>query len=174
MIAEEMSDPCAHTLVITSPSTTSPTGEEIIAWGKWNAPSPKPLSTGLPTWPAGADIKLANHFFGSLFHSQIRIMGAERKHWYLEVLATRPAWQGKGAAGKLMRWGLEKADEGGKDVYLEASPDGKPIYEHFGFREAERLVVDLEGRDPVGVGEKEFVEVMMVKPGKAKILAETS
>ena len=48
---------------------------------------------------------------------------------------------------------------------MEASPDGKPIYEHFGFREVERLVVDLEGRGNA-LGEKEFVEVMMLRPAK--------
>lgn len=89
----------------------------------------------------------------------------ERKHWYLECIATSPGWQGKGAAGKLIRWGLEKVDEEGVEAYLEASPDGKPIYEHFGFGEVERLVVDLEGRGNAR-GEKEFVEVMMLRPAK--------
>ena len=93
-------------------------------------------------------------------------MGKERKHWYLELIVTRPEWQGKGAAGKLIRWGLERADEEGSVCYLEASPDGKPVYERFGWRERERLVVDLEGRDPCGTGEKEFVEVMMVRDVK--------
>jgi len=96
-------------------------------------------------------------------------MGKERKHWYLELIATRPEWQGKGAAGKLIRWGLERADEEGTECYLEASPDGKPVYERFGWRERERLVVDLEGRDPCGTGEKEFVEVMMVRDAKTKV-----
>ena len=89
-----------------------------------------------------------------------------RPYWYLEIIATRPDWQGKGAAGKLLRWGLERADQQGVEVYLEASPDGKPIYEHFGFEEVERLVVDLDGRDPCGTGEEEFVEVMMVRPAR--------
>lgn len=53
----------------------------------------------------------------------------------------------------LMRWGLEKADYDEVEAYLEASPGGKPIYAHFGFREVERLVV-LEGR---------FVECMMMR-----------
>jgi len=45
---------------------------------------------------------------------------------------------------------------------LEASPDGKPIYEHYGFEEVERLVVSLEGKG--NTGEKEFVECFMVRP----------
>jgi hypothetical protein len=164
IIAAEMTDPYSHSLVITSPAKDVSSKDQVVAWSKWNAPSPKPLDTDLPTWPEGGDAELANHFFGNLFSRRIRVMG-ERKHWYLELVATRPEWQGKGAAGRLMRWGLEKADEDGVESYLEASPDGKPIYEHFGFREAERLVVDLEWKENA-LGEKEFVEVMMVRPGK--------
>ncbi len=64
-----------------------------------------------------------------------------------------------------MRWGLEKADKNGERAYLEASPDGKPVYEHYGFEEVERLVVDLGGKgSKVGLkGEKEFIECMMVR-----------
>lgn len=69
------------------------------------------------------------------------------------MLATRLEYAGKEAAVRLIWWGLRKADEEAVEVYLEASPDGKPIYEHFGFVEVRRLVV-LEGR---------FVEVMMVR-----------
>lgn len=89
---------------------------------------------------------------------------AERKHWYLEIIATRPEWQGKGAAGKLMRWGLEKADADGKGVetYLEASPVGKEVYEYFGFEERGRLVVPVEGKG-------DFIECMMVRPEKGKM-----
>jgi len=157
-IVEDLADPYAHNLCITNPEN------KVIAWAKWASPSPKPLSIDLPQWPEGSDVAIANHFFGNLFTRRKRIMG-ERKHWYLECIATSPGWQGKGAAGKLIRWGLEKVDEEGVEAYLEASPDGKPIYEHFGFGEVERLVVDLEGRGNAR-GEKEFVEVMMLRPAK--------
>lgn len=92
----------------------------------------------------------------------MEIMGA-RKHWYLEILATRKEWQGKGAAGILLRWGLERADEEGVECFIEASPEGKPIYERFGWRERGRLVLDLKGR---GVEEEEYVEVFMVREAK--------
>ena len=168
MIVEELADPYSHSLVITAPVVDSSISKsEIIAWSKWNVPSPKPLDTDLPQWPEGADVELANHFFGNLFTKRKSIMG-ERKHWYLEMLATKPAWQGKGAAGKLMRWGLEKADADGLETYIEASPDGKSIYEHFGFREVERLIVDLVGKEN-DLGEKEFVEVLMLRPAKSHL-----
>lgn len=165
MIVDEIADPYSHCLVITTPAADSSSQDQIIAWSKWNSPSPKPLDTDLPKWPDGADVEIADHFFGNLFTRRKRIMG-ERKHWYLELLATKPNWQGKGAAGKLVRWGLEKADADGLETYIEASPDGKPIYEHFGFKEIERLIVDLKGKEN-DLGETEFVEVLMLRPAKA-------
>jgi ribosomal protein S18 acetylase RimI-like enzyme len=161
-ILDEVADPHSHFLCITDPS--SPTPEKILSYCKWNSPfAPLPTVSDLPSWPEGGDHALANHFFGSLVSSHERIMRG-RKHWYLELVATRPECQGKGAAGKLLRWGIERADEEGTEAYLEASPDGKPIYEHLGFREVGRLVVELEGNGDGSLAEKEFVECFMVRP----------
>jgi GNAT superfamily N-acetyltransferase len=85
-----------------------------------------------------------------------------RKHWYLELVATRPEYRRKGAAGLLLRWGLEKADQEEVEAYLEASPEGKPVYEHFGFWEVERLVV-LDGK---------FLECIMVRGIKGLVRSE--
>jgi GNAT superfamily N-acetyltransferase len=170
MIIDEMADPNSHYLVIVPASPgdspeSAPPSSKPIAFAKWNSPS-TPMSTDLPTWPHGSDVPLANHFFGELVTRHKKIMTG-RPHWYLELVATRPGWQGKGAAGMLMRWGLERADREGTESYLEASPDGKPIYEHFGFEEVERLVVDLVGKKGIPE-EREFVEVMMVRPVMSK------
>jgi GNAT superfamily N-acetyltransferase len=162
-ITEEMSDPNAHWLcVYDSDSPDQP----VIAMAKWNGPD-TPLGTDLPAWPEGSNVEIANHFFGNLVRRHESIMRG-RKHWYLELLATRPEYQGKGAAGKLLRWGIERADEEGTETYLEASPDGKPIYEHLGFREVDRLVVELDGKGEGVLSEKEFIEVFMVRPITSK------
>ena len=50
----------------------------------------------------------------------------------------------------------ESADEqgpAGMEAYLEAGHEGKPVYEHFGLREVDRLAV-LEGM---------FVDCMMIR-----------
>jgi ribosomal protein S18 acetylase RimI-like enzyme len=155
-VIEEIADPTSNFICIVD--TDSP-AQTIVAYGKWNSPS-APVAGKLPEWPAGSDHEIANHFFGSLIRRHAEIMEG-RKHWYLEVICTRPEYQGKGAAGKLLRWGMERADEEGTETYLEASPDGKPIYEHFGFKEVDRLVVEL--KEEV-LGEKEFIECFMVRP----------
>jgi ribosomal protein S18 acetylase RimI-like enzyme len=159
MTLSDFKDPNAKLLCIVDPS--SPTPSKIISWCKWNSPDAT-VDTSLPNWPEGSDFEIANHFFGNLTTRHEKIMKG-RKHWYLEFLATRPEEQGKGAAGMLLRWGIQKADEEGTEAYLEASPDGKPIYEHYGFEEVERLVVSLEGKEGVNE-EKEFIECFMVRP----------
>ncbi|TGO20838.1 hypothetical protein BPAE_0262g00150 [Botrytis paeoniae] len=158
-ILSEIQDPSSHFLCIHDSS--SPTSE-IISYAKWNDKS-APVATlnDLPEWPQGCNVEVSNHFFGTLIERRREIMG-ERKHWYLEIIATKPEFQGKGAAGKLMRWGLERADEDGVETYLEASPVGKEVYEHFGFGEKARLVVPVDEKS-------DFVECMMVRPGKKKL-----
>ncbi|KAF5879156.1 putative gnat family protein [Botrytis fragariae] len=158
-ILSEVQDPSSHFLCIQDSSSPTP---EIISYAKWNDKfAPVATINDLPEWPQGCDVKVANHFFGTLIERRRGIMG-ERKHWYLEIIATKPESQSKGAAGKLMRWGLERADEDGVETYLEASPVGKEVYEHFGFEEKARLVVSVDGKS-------DFVECMMVRPRKEKV-----
>lgn len=160
MIVKELADPHAHFLCVYDSSSPD---QSPIAFAKWDDPSTAPSSgDDMPEWPEGGDHAIANHFFGNLVRRHGEIMEG-RRHWYLELLATKPEWQGKGAGGKLLRWGLRKADEEGTETYLEASPDGKPIYEHLGFREVDRLIVPLEGTGEGVLSEKEFVECFMVR-----------
>ena len=159
-VIEEIADPTAHFICIVDTNTPD---QAVVAYAKWNTPS-APVAGELPEWPAGGDHEIANHFFGNLVSKHATIMEG-RKHWYLELVATRPEYQGKGAAGKLLRWGIERADKERTETYLEASPDGKPIYEHFGFAEVDRLVVKL--KEDV-LGENEFIECFMVRPVMGK------
>lgn len=52
----------------------------------------------------------------------------------LEILGVHPAYQGRGLASKLLKWGLQRADEEGVEVYLSSSPEGRPMYEKNGFQ----------------------------------------
>ena len=67
-----------------------------------------------------------------------------------------PEHHGKGAAGKLIRWGLEQADERGLEAYLEASPLARPVYEHFGFKAV----------DEFRPSKVDHVETFMLRPAR--------
>jgi ribosomal protein S18 acetylase RimI-like enzyme len=51
----------------------------------------------------------------------------------LEILGVDPAYQGRGLASKLLKWGLARADEEGVEIYLSSSPEGRRMYEKYGF-----------------------------------------
>ena len=56
------------------------------------------------------------------------------EHWYLEILAVAPEYQGHGYGSRLMHTMLERIDESGLPCYVET--DGEKniaIYRHFGF-----------------------------------------
>lgn len=54
-------------------------------------------------------------------------------HADLEILGVDPAYQGRGLGSKLLKWGLSRADEEGIEVYLCSSPEGRRVYEKYGF-----------------------------------------
>ena len=63
-------------------------------------------------------------------------------HWYLKAIGIDPAWQGLGLASLLLRSRLNRCDRDGQPAYLEAgTPDGVPLYEHFGFRRIGNLAM---------------------------------
>ncbi|TAQ86669.1 hypothetical protein B7494_g5028 [Chlorociboria aeruginascens] len=164
-------------IVAQDPDQESVAGEEIIAYAKWNYVT---VGEGggdgdgeeeLPEWPETADQAFGNYFFGTLDRKRREIMHPPARwkgYYYLELVATLPSYQGKGAAGMLIEWGLERADQMGVEAYLEASPVGKRIYERHGFKEVERFGVELRGKSWEGNlketgDEEEYVEVFMVR-----------
>ena len=67
----------------------------------------------------------------------------------LDVLATHPSHGGKGCAGRLVRWGMQRADEEGTECYVEAQDTSKPIFVKYGWKEMRDLVVQGEKRGTI-------------------------
>lgn len=137
-LAEEVHDPNARFVVVEEVTVASPPA--LVAFAKWNAPVVVVVGPGTPQlpplpdcWPADGDPTLAAVFFGKLADMHEAIM-AGRPHWYLEMIVTRSKYQGLGAGRMLMEWGVERADENGAECYLDATPEGKHLYERFGFK----------------------------------------
>ena len=55
-----------------------------------------------------------------------------------------PEYQGQGCGGILIRSGLEIVDAACARAELEATPQGKPVYERYGFEEVDEMVFKLE------------------------------
>jgi GNAT superfamily N-acetyltransferase len=68
-------------------------------------------------------------------------------HWYLAVLGTEPAAQGKGVGSALLAPVLQRCDREGVPAYLESSKESNiPFYSRHGFEVSGR--VDLPGGGP--------------------------
>ncbi|PSR82534.1 acyl-CoA N-acyltransferase [Coniella lustricola] len=142
-LSEEIHDPNAHFLVITDTATTSGMNDQetsIIAFAKWVNPLPHDApAMPIPSedeWPAEGNPKLAMVFFQKLADMHHSIM-QNRRHWYLELIATRTAYQGRGAGAMMMTWGVQRADADCVECYLDATPDGKPLYGKWGFEDVD-------------------------------------
>ena len=53
----------------------------------------------------------------------------------------------------LIRQSLEDADKAGAQTYIEASPDGLPLYLKYGWEPVDRMVIDM-GKYGAGTGDE--------------------
>ncbi|KAI9736230.1 MAG: hypothetical protein M1834_001116 [Cirrosporium novae-zelandiae] len=113
--------------------------KEIIAFAKWVLPSQETRADETPSWPEDSNNELCNEFFGNLAKAHADIMGSI-PHYYLELLVTLNAHQGRGAGSMLVKWGAERADQEGLEAWLEASEKGLRLYERFGWQKVTEVV----------------------------------
>ncbi|KAL4739960.1 acyl-CoA N-acyltransferase [Aspergillus similis] len=83
-----------------------------------------------------------------------------RKRVELEALLVHPDYQRKGIAKRLLAWGIEEAERLGIDTWLEATEQGRPVYEKSGFQPLREVKVVCEG-----VGESPVT--FMILPAKS-------
>ena len=62
----------------------------------------------------------------------------------LKELYVRPEYQRQGLGGLLVAFGVHEADKLGLAAYTEATPEGLGLYLKHGFKEVDRVTVDLE------------------------------
>lgn len=70
-------------------------------------------------------------------------------------LMIHPSVQRKGLGQKLLDWDMDVADRDGLPIYLESTPDGKPLYERYGS--------SIEGQlcEPSYPGDEPYVSIGM-------------
>lgn len=115
---------CSHSDTSISP--------RIAGYAKWDLCTPTQRGQRYPDWCADMPAEECETFFAREEAERRRVMGDE-EHYYLDTLAVHPAFQRRGVGSMLVRWGVERAEEDGVGVYLDASRDGKRLYEKCGF-----------------------------------------
>jgi GNAT superfamily N-acetyltransferase len=95
--------------------------------------------------PHGFNIALHNHILTTRDAARSSWIPANAPCWILMHMVTRPSHRGKGAAGLLVRWGIEQAEKDHVPAYLEAGVMGMPLYERYGFVQVgDMLELDLK------------------------------
>jgi GNAT superfamily N-acetyltransferase len=118
----------------------------VIASACWERPH-DPAGTGAAAatttteWPADGDPALAQAFFSGMERKKEEIMRG-RRFWHLHLIMVLPGYRRRGLASQLMNWGVERADEDGLALYLDAAPMAKALYEKFGFKTVDSLTFD--------------------------------
>jgi GNAT superfamily N-acetyltransferase len=150
-LRNDIPDPTCHLRCIVDESLPD---KPVVAYAKWEACHEKTIQEG-PLCPEEGDMEIAEVFFPRLRKRKFEIMGG-RQYWYLACLCCRPSHQGQGAGRTLLKFGIDLADSEGKEIYLEASPPGVPVYQKYAWSEADRVVI-FDGK---------FTEILMVRPAK--------
>ncbi|KAI1826380.1 hypothetical protein F4861DRAFT_105195 [Xylaria intraflava] len=72
----------------------------------------------------------------------------QRPQVYLFILFTHPDYRRRGVGQQFLNWGMNKADQMGVDLFLDATPVGKPAYDANGFRVLEKTVIIPQTDNP--------------------------
>ena len=92
-----------------------------------------------------------------------------KSYAFCYVCAVEPEWQRKGVGRRLLQWGLDEADKRGWQAYIDATPEGVGLYKKLGWKERERLVVDLRDWGWVGKEDDRWsVTVHLVREAKGR------
>ncbi|KAJ5813391.1 uncharacterized protein N7503_000141 [Penicillium pulvis] len=80
---------------------------------------------------------------GVRYMKRANLLG-EKKFFQLKELFVLPEYQRQGLGGLLVAYGVHRADELCLPAYTEATPEGLGLYLKHGFKEVDRVTVDLE------------------------------
>ncbi|KAF7596879.1 hypothetical protein BBP40_011924 [Aspergillus hancockii] len=109
-----------------------PSQGRIVAYAKWSLETAEERGPRFPPWHPDMDARGNDEFVQNLESSRARLVGG-KKNFYLDMIATHADYRRKGAARLLIDWGCRVADQKNAFVYIDASADGRPVYEKFGF-----------------------------------------
>ncbi|KAL8752177.1 MAG: hypothetical protein Q9184_005816 [Pyrenodesmia sp. 2 TL-2023] len=113
------------------------------------------------TYPPGTNEELYEHFFGRLDTLRKKYLD-EEKDYFLHLLIVLPSYQRKGLGTMLIREGLAAADIDNARTYIEASPMGLGLYQKFGWKEIDDIIIDMRPHGGTGLASE---KCLMREPG---------
>ncbi|KAF3917139.1 hypothetical protein ABW20_dc0108514 [Dactylellina cionopaga] len=140
-------------MVAEAPSFENAKVTKVVAFGIWdNAPDPNRPAVKPPTTHFerndGNSERMKAFAKKTMGIRQEVFMGKYKgRQMSLRQMATLPAYWKNGAATKLCKWGLEKAESLNLAMPLFASPLGQSLYQKFGFKELGTWYLQIDGDD---------------------------
>jgi len=132
--------------------------KQIVGFASWFL-GPKPRNRE-PHRPDGANFKFLEDFRRKMSPISKRIYDDD-KDIELNLIRVLPSYQGKGIGSMLLRWGLQKAAQKGKRVFLQASAESRELYLRNGFEVEAEVRMNLGEYGGVGV----YIQSVMVWDG---------
>ncbi|KAL7946731.1 acyl-CoA N-acyltransferase [Trichoderma barbatum] len=112
---------------------------EIVGFAVWDLPigtEEPPATPADPELPSDVtDLKVYAEL-QSILKEDYKASFGDRELkdvWHLDMIGVDPHHQRRGIGRSLLTWGVEQATREGRDCYLMATPQGRPLYESFGF-----------------------------------------
>ncbi|OGE53953.1 hypothetical protein PENARI_c007G02783 [Penicillium arizonense] len=166
---KHLADPNMHVLKIHDEASG-----ELVAYSRWLIP--EALGYG-PTVPTLSEQAVAfakdpvayapRPMKEEVYNAFKQMLENARKRYttendiVLDLLATLPAYQGRGFGTAVLKWGIEKADTSKSRIFLEATPEGVPLYLKYGWKQLEEVTMDYR---PFGGDGSESFYLMMRDP----------
>ncbi|KUJ23282.1 uncharacterized protein LY89DRAFT_177897 [Mollisia scopiformis] len=150
-------------LVATTPSSSQPSGEEIVGILVGTLPENdvKAVEEWKPIFPEGTQEDVIMYFLGVVEGDKKKYHAADM--WELELFCVSVEHQRQGIGAKMMQEWLKPIDEDGRPLYIFASVKGKGLYEKFGCKVVGTLNTNLKD---FGVEQLPHPNFHMVRDGK--------
>lgn len=129
---------------------------EIAGFAKWNVFQdrlPASAKAEGPYWESENDREYAQHLMNEFSRDRTKFVESRDGNAVnLDILVIDPKYQRMGIGGKLVAWGVERADELGFDAVIESSVFGRGLYAKNGFVWQKNVEMELpekwKGRAP--------------------------
>ncbi|KAI0394710.1 putative GNAT family acetyltransferase [Xylariaceae sp. FL0594] len=115
----------------------------VVAFAKWSLPANE--NDGYREaewiWPPGTNMDVLNAWSSVTEEAERRLMrDCDGGFYRLTFMGTDPAFERRGAATKLVQWGLDRCRRDGVPAYLEGTLNAAAFYEKkMGFKPLERI-----------------------------------
>ncbi|KAI0151728.1 hypothetical protein GGR57DRAFT_470256 [Xylariaceae sp. FL1272] len=123
----------------------------IVGGASWSTYSEDPFIVQSPIkapWlPDDGSRKFAESFIRLVIAPRAKI--GRRPQLVLNLIFTTPTYRRRGIGQRLMSWGVDRANQLGLEMFIDASPLGKLLYEANGFTTVvvNKIVPDAESKD---------------------------